>query len=99
MKNLEEISYLLYQVIGAGMKSYELIPLALGIFYAAGGDYTTGLLATINTGDDADTNGAIVGALCGAFCGVEKINPDWIEQVRRTNAIDFQSLAERLLGG
>jgi ADP-ribosylglycohydrolase len=97
-KSLEEISYLLYQVIGAGMKSYESIPLALGIFYAASGDYTSGLLATINTGDDSDTNGAIVGALCGAFCGVEKINPDWIEQIRRTNAIDFESLAERLLG-
>ncbi|MDR3577682.1 MAG: ADP-ribosylglycohydrolase family protein [Anaerolineaceae bacterium] len=96
-KSLEEISYILYQYIGAGMKSYESIPLSLGIFYAAGGDYQTGLLAAINIGDDADTNGAIVGALCGAFSGSEKINPAWIEKISQTNSIDFLAIANQLM--
>ena len=96
-RSLEEISYILYQYIGAGMKSYESIPLSLGIFYAAGGDYQTGLLAAINIGDDADTNGAIVGALSGAFSGSEKINPAWIKKISETNSIDFLTIANQLI--
>ncbi len=96
-KSIEEISYILYQYIGAGMKSYESIPLSLGVFYAAGGDYRTGLLAAINTGDDADTNGAIVGALCGAYSGAEKIDPAWIANLSQTNPVDFKQIAVRLL--
>lgn len=96
-KSLEDASYVLYQYIGAGMKSYESIPLSLGIFYAAGGDYSTGLLAAVNTGDDADTNGAITGALCGAYSGADKINPDWITRLRETNSIDFLEIASHLL--
>ncbi len=97
-RSLDEISYILYQFIGAGMKSYESIPLSLGIFYAAGGDFETGLLSAINIGDDADTNGAIVGALCGAFCGSDKINPAWIEKLSQTNSIDFVKIANQLVG-
>ncbi|HMD87933.1 MAG TPA: ADP-ribosylglycohydrolase family protein, partial [Anaerolineaceae bacterium] len=66
-------------------------------FYASGGDYQTGLLAAINIGDDADTNGAITGALCGAFCGAGKINPAWIEKLNQTNSIDFLAIANQLL--
>ena len=96
-KSLEEICYILYQHIGASMKCYESIPLSLGIFYAAGGDYQEGLLAAINVGDDADTNGAIVGALCGAYSGSDKINPAWIEKIQQTNSLDFYTLANQLL--
>lgn len=96
-KNLEDVCYLLYQYIGASMKSYESIPFSLGVFYAAKGDYERGLLAAINVGDDADTNGAIVGALCGAFSGAEKIDPAWTEKVSTTNSVDFKKIAGQLL--
>ncbi len=96
-RSADEISYILYQHIGAGMKSYESIPLSLGVFYAANGDYRTGLLAAINIGDDADTNGAIVGALCGAFCGAEKIDPAWIKKLSQTNSVDFLKIATQLI--
>lgn len=96
-KGLDEICYILYQYIGASMKSYESIPFSLGVFYAADGDYEKGLLAAINIGDDADTNGAIVGALCGAFSGSEKIRPEWIEKVSATNSVDFKKIAFQLL--
>ena len=93
----EVITYILYQHIGAGMKSYESIPLSLGIFYAAAGRYKDGLLAAINIGDDADTNGAIVGALCGGYSGAGAIDAAWIDKLRETNDIDFKSLAEKLV--
>jgi ADP-ribosylglycohydrolase len=94
---VDAISYRLYQLIGASMKSYESIPLSLGIFYAAKGDFESGLLSAVNTGDDADTNGAIVGALCGAFSGSDAIRPEWIEKLRKTNQIDFMGIANGLL--
>jgi ADP-ribosylglycohydrolase len=96
-KSLDDISYILYQYIGASMKSYESIPLSLGIFYAAGGDYQNGLLAAINVGDDADTNGAIVGALCGAYSGSDGIRTPWIEKLQKINQIDFMDIAKRLI--
>ncbi len=97
--DLEELCFLLYQHIGAGMKSYESIPLALGIFYAAGGDFETGLLTIVNIGDDADTNSSIVGALCGAYTGIDKIRPDWIEKIQKSNQkIHFRKVAQELLG-
>ncbi len=96
-KPVDEIAYILYQHIGASMKSYESIPFSLGTFYAADGDYHTGLLAAINTGDDADTNGAIVGALCGAYSGAEKIDAGWVEKLRDQNSIDFLIIAKQLI--
>lgn len=96
-ESVDALSYRLYQVIGASMKSYESIPLSLGVFYAAAGRFEDGLLAAINTGDDADTNGAIVGALCGAFSGVDAIQPEWIIKLRETNPIDFERIAHDLL--
>lgn len=96
-KSLEEICVILYEYIGAGMKSYESIPLSLGIFYAANGDFENGIISTINIGDDADTNGAIVGALCGAFSGAKKINTAWIKKVKESNNIDFERIANTLL--
>jgi ADP-ribosylglycohydrolase len=96
-KTVDENSYTLYRYIGASMKSYESIPFSLGTFYAANGDFQTGLLAAVNTGDDADTNGAIVGALCGAYCGSEKINPVWIKKLQEKNSIDFMTIANQLL--
>ncbi len=96
-KTVDEISYVLYQYIGASMKSYESIPLSLGIFYAARGDFESGLLAAINVGDDADTNGSIVGALCGAYSGIDCIRPSWIEKLHKTNQIDFMGIAKQLI--
>ena len=96
-KTLEEISLLLYQYIGAGMKSYESIPLSLGVFYAAKGIVTDGILAVVNIGDDADTNGAIVGALCGAYSGASSIKKNWIEKIEMVNSISFEIIAKNLL--
>jgi|HigsolmetaGSP12D_1036236.scaffolds.fasta_scaffold01469_4 ADP-ribosylglycohydrolase len=96
-KLLPEICEILYAYIGAGMKCYESVPLSLGVFYAAYGQVADGILSVINIGDDADTNGAIVGSLCGAFSGASSIRPDWIARIEATNGVDFRQIAQHLL--
>lgn len=96
-KSLDEVCIMLYRLIGAGMKSYESIPLSLGVFYAGGGNYERCLTAVINIGDDADTNGAIVGALCGAFTGAASIREEWKAHIQKTNHIDFYEMAAEIL--
>lgn len=96
-KSLDEVCRLLYRLIGAGMKSYESIPLSLGVFYAGGGNYEKCLTAVINIGDDADTNGAIVGALCGAFSGASNIRDEWKLHIQKANHIDFHKMAKDVL--
>jgi ADP-ribosylglycohydrolase len=94
---LDDICDCLYAHIGAGMKCYESVPLSLGVFYAASGRVRDGILAVVNVGDDADTNGAIVGSLCGAYSGAASIDPAWIAMVESTNSIDFRRIAADLL--
>lgn len=96
-KSLNEVCNMLYRLIGAGMKSYESIPLSLGVFYAGGGNYEECLPAVINLGDDADTNGAIVGALCGAFGGASTIRDEWKSHIEKINHINFYKMAESIL--
>lgn len=96
-KDLDEICYILSEIIGASMKSYESIPLSLGVFYAARGEFEKGLVSVINLGDDADTNGSIVGGLCGAYSGAGKIKAEWIEKVSSSNKLDFKEIAQNLL--
>ena len=96
-KPLRDVAEMLYRLIGAGMKSYKSIPLSLGIFYAAGGDFEKGMLTTINIGDDADTNGSIAGGLCGAYSGVGAVRTSWREKIESQNAVDFKKIAINLL--
>lgn len=96
-KSLTELGNLLYRLLGAGMKSYESIPLSLGVFYAGQGHFEESLLTVINIGDDADTNGAIVGALGGAFAGAAAIKDEWKQHIQAVNHIDLAQLAARLV--
>lgn len=55
----------------------EAVPLALGAFLAARGDFRRAVPAGVSLGRDADTIGAIVGSLAGAYGGVDAIPPEW----------------------
>ena len=87
----------LVAIFGASMMSYESVPIAFGAFYAAGGHGAKGVLAAVNAGDDADTNGSICGSLCGAYSGARSCPPQWGSRVERTSGIDFQKTASALL--
>ena len=84
-------------LIGAGMQAYESIPYALGVFYAVNGHGKEGIIAAINGGDDADTNGAICGNLCGAYSGAKSLPEEWKKRIEKQSNIDFMAIAKELI--
>jgi len=96
-KGLQKVIDELVCILGAGMKAYESVPLSLGVFYAVRGDAREGILAAVNAGDDADTNGSICGAVCGACSGAGALPDEWIRRIERKNNTDFTKIAELLL--
>lgn len=59
----------------------EATALAFGLLASARCQYKPAVLAAANLGRDADTIGAIAGAIAGAFQGVQAIRPDWLEKI------------------
>ena len=45
--------------------------------------FEEGLISIVNRGDDADTCGAVSGALLGAYYGVESIPLKWLNKINR----------------
>ena len=84
--------------------SPEAIPQALAVYRLTGGDFLKGMFWGGNFGRDADTIGAVIGAICGAAHGLTVIPPDWVEKVRRPSGVclkfaaklDMLALADRL---
>lgn len=83
----------------------EAVPLALGAFLAAKGEFHRAVPAGVSLGRDADTIGAIVGSLAGAYGGVDAIPPEWTQRVEvapgkcigAVAGTDIMALAERLV--
>lgn len=65
----------------------EAIPQALAIFLLTEGDFHKGLFWASNFGRDADTIGAVVGALSGARQGFGVIPTEWVEKVRQPKGV------------
>jgi ADP-ribosyl-[dinitrogen reductase] hydrolase len=58
------------------------------------------IVQTVNLGGDADTTGAVAGALAGAFYGMEAIPRDWLATLQDKNRIQQTALRlHRLFGG
>ena len=55
------------------------------------------LVATVNQGGDADTTGAIAGALCGAYYGLEAIPRRWLRKMDKEVVSEVSALAEQLV--
>lgn len=56
------------------------------------------VVETVNQGGDADTTGAIAGALAGAFYGEESIPERWRKRLDRKLVAELGELAEGLVG-
>lgn len=95
--NISTVLDELVSIFGASMMSYESVAIAFGAFYAAGGHGTNGVLAAINAGDDADTNGSICGNLCGAFSGADSFPAEWRARVEQASGLAFKQTAQHLL--
>lgn len=61
----------------------EALPQAFAVFKLTRGDFRKGMFWAGNFGRDADTIGAVFGALAGGMAGEQVIPADWIEKVRR----------------
>ena len=84
-------------IFGASMMAYESVALSYGAFYAVEGNGREGVLAAINAGDDADTNGSICGNLCGAYSGASSFPDIWKERVQKTSGLNMMETARKLL--
>jgi len=67
--------------------SAEAIPQIYSIFRLTQGDFAKAMFWGGNFGRDADTIGAVLGALCGARHGLSVIPATWIEMVRRPTGV------------
>lgn len=56
-----------------------------GFLHAQG--FENGLLAVVNQGNDADTVGAIAGALMGAYWGIDAIPQRWLDKMKLASYI------------
>lgn len=52
------------------------------------------VLTAVNLGEDADTTGAVTGAMAGLLYGIDSIPKNWKEQLARHD--DIEDLAERM---
>lgn len=64
--------------------SRETVPCVLALFYLAQGDPVTTIRYAANFGRDADTIGAMAGALSGAYAGVAGLKEKWIKKVEES---------------
>jgi len=50
-------------------------------FFFAHEDFESAVVGAVNRGDDADTNGALVGMLAGARCGARALPRHWLDRL------------------
>ena len=62
--------------------SPEAVPQIYAVFRLTQGDFKRGMFWACNFGRDADTLGAVIGALSGALHGIDVIPQTWVEKVR-----------------
>lgn len=67
--------------------SPEAIPQLYAVYRLTNGDFRQAMFWGGNFGRDADTIGAVLGALCGARSGAGIIPPRWMELVRRPSGV------------
>ena len=56
------------------------------------------LVATVNQGGDADTTGAIAGAIAGAFYGPAQLPQHWVRKLAPALVSEIQILSDHLVG-
>lgn len=78
--------------IGTGIAAFEAIPTAIAVFYRTH-DFKEAVLTAVNLGGDADTIGAIVGAIAGAY--YKQIPEKWVSKIPQREKL--QKLEKALL--
>jgi ADP-ribosyl-[dinitrogen reductase] hydrolase len=74
----------------------ETLQTVLHFFHTTGG-FEACLVGTVNQGGDADTTGAIAGALAGAYYGPEQLPTRWLRRLDPAVRVEIEDLAGRLV--
>lgn len=79
-----------------GYSGYVLATLESGLYHGLAADsFEAAVVDAVNNGDDADTVGAVTGAVAGARFGVEAIPDRWTDAIAERG--ELRALADRLL--
>jgi ADP-ribosylglycohydrolase len=81
----------------AAPDSRETVPVALALFYLAGGDPERTIIYGANFGRDADTIASMAGALAGAYRGVDALPDGWVAKVRAESPRAHDDVARELV--
>jgi ADP-ribosyl-[dinitrogen reductase] hydrolase len=74
----------------------DTLQTVLHFFHATAG-FEECLVAVVNQGGDADTTGAIAGAIAGAFYGLEALPRRWLRRLDKKLLGELDALADRLV--
>jgi ADP-ribosyl-[dinitrogen reductase] hydrolase len=66
-------------------------------FFFSTSSFEECIVATVNQGGDADTTGAIVGAIAGAYYGLDAIPREWIRKLDPQVRDELDILADQLV--
>jgi ADP-ribosyl-[dinitrogen reductase] hydrolase len=80
----------------AGGFVVETLQTVLHAFHATRG-FEECLVQVVNRGEDADTTGAIAGAIAGAYYGPEELPPRWLRRLDPAVRDEVEALAHRLV--
>lgn len=72
----------------------EALPQIFAISRMTAGDFRKGMFWACNFGRDADTIGAVVGAISGALHGLSTIPAAWVDKVRRPSGVCLKFAAQ-----
>ncbi|TXJ13634.1 ADP-ribosylglycohydrolase family protein [Brachyspira aalborgi] len=95
-KNNDEVSQMVYDIIGTGVLASESIPTAITIAYYCRHPEKAAIMCA-NLGGDTDTIGAMSCAICGAYTGIDAIRSDWIKTLEKVNCISFSEYTDKIL--
>lgn len=80
--------------LGAGVEAFNSVPTAIYSFLVNAESFEKSVLYATSLGGDADTIGAMAGAIAGAYHGWKAIPKRWL--IKLENRIYIQNLAEKL---
>lgn len=76
------------QSLGNGVEAFNSVPTATYSFLSHSNSFEDAVKYTISLGGDADTIGAMTGAIAGAFHGSDKIPAEWKEKLEDRGRIE-----------
>jgi len=80
--------------LGNGIEAFNSVPTAIYSFLSHLNSFKSAVIYAVSLGGDADTIGAMTGAMAGAYHGFQDIPTGWVAQLENGGYI--KTLAERL---